>query len=172
MNYRELRDQFKSGDVVFFSKGKKNIVRRLITWFTNGPHYHVGFVFWMLTDSGNSRLMLAESQPGGYRIINLSAYRDRGMTVFRCPVDWHLISERVIESAGDVPYDFLDMALVGLHEKFGTPIPNITGPGEVCSVMVSKILQGAGMTGIVTMVSPQRLCEQLTKCALPTFTIK
>lgn len=161
MNYAEARSFFKNGDIVFFRDGKKNLVRRLITWFSRGPYYHVGIAFWM-TDGINDRLMLAESQPDGYRIISLSAYSDRGMMVVRNPIRWRDLSDRVIGSAGVVAYDFLDLLKIGLKERFGITLPSkFTGVGEVCSVMVSKALRAAGFDGTEELVSPQKLFEAL-----------
>lgn len=172
MNYQAARDQIKSGDIVFFSGGKRGLTRRLIEWATKGPHYHVGIAFWM-TDGINERLLLAEAQPDGYRIINLGAYQNMNMTVFRCPVPWGVIADRVINSAGTVHYGLFDLVFIGLHERYGLPLPKKQlGPGDVCSVITSKILQEAGMTGLETMVSPQRLLEQLSKRQAPALIVR
>lgn len=131
---------------MFFFNGEKNIVRSAISWFTRSPHYHVNIAFWMQGREGTERLMLAESQPGGFRLINLGFCRDRTMTVFERPVDWGLIRDTVVGTPGGVSYDFLDLFLIGMHERFGTPIPAAwTGTGEVCSVLISKILRPAEM---------------------------
>jgi len=109
---------------VFFFNGEKNIVRSAISWFTRSPHYHVNIAFWMQGREGTERLMLAESQPGGFRLINLGFCRDRTMTVFERPVDWGLIRDTVVGTPGGVSYDFLDLFLIGMHERFGTPDRN------------------------------------------------
>lgn len=163
MNYETARSVIKSGDIVFFSGGSKNIVRHAITWFTRGELYHVGIAFWAEFENGSRRLMLAEGQPDGHRIINLSAYKDRDMTIVRIPQVWERVSESVLEEAGNLKYDLYDLLLIGLHERFGLPIDEkMGGHGDVCSVAVSKAIQKAGVTGIETMVSPQRLFDQLT----------
>lgn len=160
MNYYEARDQFQDGDIVFFSGGAKNPIRRAITWFTNSSYYHVGIAFWA-TIEGQRKLLLAESQPGGYRVVNLGFYKDRDMTVLSCPVPWNKIADEVVSNTGVVGYGFIDLALIGLHEKFGMPITDETdGPGDACSVVVAKILKSAGLK-LRTMVSPQRLFDQL-----------
>jgi len=161
MDYQTARSLFKNGDLVFFSRGHWNIVRRLIVFFSKGKYYHVGVAFWAKIGDEN-RLMLIESQPGGLRIINMGFLEDRDMTVFRCPVDWDIISSEMLDSTGRISYDFVDVAMIGLHERFGVPISRkITGKGEVCSVYISKMLQKAGLTGIDTLVSPNKLCKQL-----------
>jgi hypothetical protein len=170
VNYIEARDHFQNGDIVFFSYGVKSMVRRAICWFTGGPNYHVGIVFWA-DISGSPRLMLAESQPGGFRIVNLSFYVDRTMTVFRCPVPWEAIQEVVISSPGGVEYDFVDLALVGLHERFNMPLsPRLGGVGEICSSMVARILNGAGMT-LTVLVSPERLLKQFLENKLDPYMV-
>lgn len=166
MNYQEAREKFQDGDIVFFSNGRKNFVRRVITWFSNGPHYHVGIAFWATIDD-QRRLCLAEAQPGGYRIVNLAFYKDRDMTVLTCPVPWKRIADEVVSSAGVIGYGFSDLVLIGLHEKIGLPIPDkADGPGDVCSAVVAKMLRYGGLN-IATMVSPQRLLDslvQITPC--------
>lgn len=171
MKYEDTRDLFRNGDVVFFSGGKKSLVRRAITWFTNGPIYHVGIAFWM-NDGTDDRLMLAEAQPDGFRIINLSNYKDRDMTVFRSLVPWENIATVISDSTGRVSYDFIDLLFIGLHEKFGMPIPNISGPGEVCSVIVAKILSNAGVKGLDVMSSPMKLYKQFCRIERPLFKVK
>lgn len=174
MNYKLRRPDFRNGDIIFFAGGEKTWVRRLISWFT-GRHYHVGIAFWGTIVDTEPRLLIAEALPSGFRIVNLGFYKDRDMVVFRCPnpATWSQIADTVLDSTGVVPYDFLDLTLVGMHERFGTPIPRrVTGKGEICSVIVSKILQNVGVRGIGTMVSPQRLLEQLSKRRDPAFTIE
>ncbi len=160
-SYSEIRQLFKNGDIVFFSKGKKNLVRRAITWFTGGPFYHVGIAFWIELDHGEKRLMLAEAQPDGFRIINLRFYNDRDMTVFSCPVDWAIIREAVTGAAGGVQYSLADLAMVGLHERFGTPISQrFKSSGGVCSTIVADMLKTGGFANLEVIVSPQRLHDQ------------
>lgn len=170
LQYENTRKFFQDGDIVFFSGGDKTLIRKIICWFSKGEQYHVGIVFWMTV--GNSRrLMLAESQPDGFRIINLGFYSSRKMTVFCCPVKWSDIQERVTGSAGGVDYDFLDMALIGMHERFGTPSPGAhTGSGEVCSSIVARILNEGGMS-LQTLVSPQNLFDQFLKNNLVPYMV-
>lgn len=171
--YNDARNLFKNGDIVFFFGGKLRWIHHLITWFTGGPHYHVGIAFWMTPHANAApRLMLAEAQPGGYRIVNLSSYEARGMTVIRGIVPWSSIANRVVDSPGNIPYDNIDLALIGLHEKFGIRIPeSYTGVGEACSVIVAKILKAAGVDGLEVFVSPQRLLKQLVAICDPVFVV-
>ena len=166
MNYAQARSKFKNGDVVFFAGGKKNIIRHAITWFTNGPHYHVAIAFWARVGE-TKRLLISEATPDGYRVTNLSFYAARDMTVFRCPVPWGAIQGSV-EGTNNVAYSFLDILVIGLHEKFGMPLPeasDVTIPGAAssCSVVVARLLKGAGATGIEIMVSPEKLLAQLSR---------
>jgi hypothetical protein len=174
MNYADARSLFQDGDVVFFSDGKTNLVRAVIRWFTKGSIYHVGIVVWMDAEEvGGRRLMLTESQPSGYRMINLGFYADRSMTVMRCPISWKSVGSIVIDHAGEVTYNFLDLLRIGLHERWGIPIRRKTGgAGYVCSVIVSRILQLGGVTDIETMVSPQRLHDQLLLSTPVLFRVK
>lgn len=174
MTYDEARDEFQNGDVVFFSAGKRNIVRRAICWFTRGKYYHVGIVFWVLADTGDARLMLAEAQPDGYRIVNLGFHNERNMCVFRDVVPWSAIGNTVLDRTGATDYSYMDLLYIGMHERFGVNIPaEASGSGDVCSVVTSKILQFGGARGIETMVSPQRLFEQLSAAGnIPVFFIR
>lgn len=148
---------------MFFSNGERSIIRRAICWFTRGPHYHVGIAFWV-NAGGQRRLMLAESQPDGFRIINLSFYADREMTVFDCPVAWEKIQDQVVGSAGGIEYNFYNLALIGLHERFGLPVSqDNNGISNVCSGVVAKILNGGGLS-LPTLISPQRLYELFIGC--------
>lgn len=171
MTYDEARDKFQDGDIVFFCNGKKNIIRRLITWFSNGPYYHVGIAFWA-TIGESRKLLLAEAQPGGYRIVNLAFYKDRDMTVLTCPVPWQRIADEVVNNTGVIGYGFEDLALIGLHEKFSMPISDKTdGPGDACSVVVTKLLRHGGLH-IDTLLSPQRLFEKLINITPCRFIVK
>lgn len=161
MKYSQIRDSIKNGDIAFFSGGHPSFIRRVIAWFSKGEIYHTGIAFWMI-EGQHKRLMLAESQPDGFRIINLSAYQDREIAIIRTGIDWRLISEETIGSAGMVKYDFVDLVAIGLHERFGVPLPKITGAGMVCSVIVAEILKGAGVKISSVMISPQRLFNELS----------
>lgn len=173
MIYEEGRLLFKNGDVVFFSSGRPNFVRSVIRWFTRGKFYHVGIAFWAFTADGPARLMLAEAQPDGFRIINLRSYSGRDMEVMRCPVAWSRISNSVVGPAGGIKYSLVDLLLVGMHERFGMKIPeNHDGTRGVCSVIVSRILQAGGETGLETMVSPMRLYQQMAVNNAVIFTIE
>lgn len=169
MNYEDSRHLFENGDVVFFSRGRKNMIRRIIRWFTRGSLYHVGIVFWMVADAGEPRLMLAEAQPEGYRVINLGFYRDRDMTVFRSPAPWHLVGAEVIDHAGELSYNMMDMIRIGFHERWGIALPKKSGTGYVCSVVISRMLRAAGVQGIEEMVSPQRLHDQMASSMEHSF---
>jgi len=172
MNYDDARELFKNGDIVFFAGGRRNLLRRLITWFTGGPHYHVGMAFWIHVDGDGPRLMIAEAQPDGFRIVNLSYYQDCDMTVHRCPMQWNDIARRVMNLPGHLQYDLIDLAMVGLQEKFGIPVrERLTGEGEICSVVIAKVLREAGFRGVDIWVSPERLNRQLSRWQTPVFTI-
>lgn len=171
-DYVESRALFADGDIVFFSAGKANLVRSVIRWFSRGKLYHVGIVFWVTVNNGQKRLILAEAQPDGYRIINLGFYRDRDMTVLRCPVPWHLIADQISGEKGVIEYSLYDLLQVGLRERFGFTIPykksNAVG---VCSGVVSSALSAGGLLGLETMISPQRLFDHLCKTNEIIFTV-
>ena len=168
MTYDEARELIPNGSVIFFSGGKRNLTRRLITLFSDGPHYHVGIAVWMKA-GGKRRLMLAESQPDGFRMVTLGSYSDRNMTVIQHPGASEQVIDMAIESSGRIPYDYTDMVAILFRERLGIKVPEwATSRGDVCSVFVSKILQKAGVLGIDTLVSPEKLLTQLKEIA-PVF---
>lgn len=170
MKYDIARPLFRNGDIVFFHG--RGWMRKLVQWCTKGRYHHVGIAFWCNVGDID-RLLIAEAQPDGYRLVNLGYCEGQDLTVFRCPVDWDAIQNIVINSTGKVKYDFIDLILVGLHERFGLPIPSrLTGPGDICSVITAKILQSAGWKIDSTMVSPNKLANILAQNFKPAFEVE
>lgn len=169
MNYSAAREQFKDGDIVFF-KADSSIQSRIVRAFT-GEHTHCGVAFWMRVDGASPRLVIAEAQPGGFRIVNLSYAATRDMAIFSCPVEWSKIADNVVTLTGLTPYNLIDLAKIGLHEKFGLPLGKHTGKGLVCSEIIVKLVEDAGTELGELMVSPQRLFEMISKIATPRFKV-
>ena len=159
MNYFEIRDTIKSGDIVFMKRrnGKFNFWHKLITLFTKGPFWHVGVAFWAIDKvSGIPRLYILEAYDGGRRIVNLGFYRNYELEVIESPREWTEYAEEALSRVGEVEYGYLDFIAIGLKEKFGIKLTNFKG--EVCSEFVATLLNLED-----DLLSPNKLYEQLKK---------
>jgi hypothetical protein len=69
-NYDQVRDELRTGDVLFCSGG--SVASRIIRTITRSPYSHVGLVVRMLSID---RILLLESKwPHGVRAVALSSY--------------------------------------------------------------------------------------------------
>ncbi len=161
VSYQTARSQIQNGDVVFFD-GVKNLVDRLIMFFTSSKYVHVGIAFWMETDvTSPKRLMIVEAQGGtNRRVINFSFYQNRNFDVFTSPISWDEMQDAAMEKIGTEKYGWITAVYVGLHDfllkQYNIKIPKSNLPGEICSEFVARVLK---MTP--TEVSPQLLSETL-----------
>ena len=92
------------------------------------------------------------------RIVNMSFYSQRGLSVVKNPKDWSYISNDALSNLGAVGYSWLDVCYVGFREFmskwFNVKYRNFHG--EICSEYVAKLI---GFEE--TAISPQRLYEKL-----------
>lgn len=142
MNYQEVRAIAKDGDILFFHVDKRHFLSRLVSWFTQSPYTHVGFLFWF-----KDRLMLLDSgTKGGPRIILASKYFDNTFDVIPCPKKWADIEEKALARSGSAHYGWVSAGYIGLREfmftHFGISLPADTrNRNKACSEFVAEILE-------------------------------
>ncbi len=157
MNYQEIRDQAKNGDIILLTVDKKNILSRTTSWFTKSPYTHAAFVFWY-----KDRLMLVESTThGGIRIVQASVYSDRDMDIISAPKEWEEIEWRALERSGTAEYGWISAMYIGLREflfmHFDIKLPpNNSNRNKCCSEFVAEVLELDDAD-----VSPKKLFEKL-----------
>jgi len=162
VTYEEARKKIVSGDLVFFSSGR-SLIARLIQAISGGPIFHCGIAFWADVGEAEPRLLLAQTDVEGLRIVALSSKRGTRMTVVSAPVAWTKIAHEATDWAGCLPYNWWDLVAVTLSERFGIWVPRI-GRGEICSVYIANRLR-PHLAGIRELCSPQGLYVQLVRKA-------
>lgn len=142
MNYQEVRAIAKDGDILFFHVDKRHFLSRLVSWFTQSPYTHVGFLFWF-----KDRLMLLDSgTKGGSRIILASKYADNTFDLVSSPKAWSDIEERALARSGSAHYGWFSAAYIGIREfmftHFGISLPvDKDNRNKACSEFVAEILE-------------------------------
>lgn len=139
--YEHARTLIQSGDLIFVCK-KGIFHQKLISWFTQSEHVHVGIAFWTLIE-GSYHLMIAEANGGAQRrIVNLSHYKDYNLDVIIAPRPWDEIKHKALDRLGQVQYNWIQAGYVGVNEvferTFGFTLPDIDMPGEICTEYVSN----------------------------------
>lgn len=160
LSYQEARLLIQDGDVVFIHGSWRRPIQALIMWFTNSKFSHVCLAF-KVTTGGVERLMCVEAQgKTKRRILNLSFYDDKDMTILAAPRDWAEIQGKALERVGKAKYSFLAAAYIGVrelvHRTLDIKLPSLDLPHEICSEFIAKVV---GLPD--TDVSPQVLYEDL-----------
>lgn len=159
--YHLARLHVQNGDIIFIcNKGTR--LHRLITYFTKSHHIHVGIAFW-INVAGTDHLMISEANGGAQRrIVNLSHYKDHDMEILTSQHEWDDISKHVLGYLGQVQYNWIEAAYIGINELFehlfSTSLPKIEFPGEICSEFVANCL---GLKR--NYLSPAKLYEYMVK---------
>ena len=162
LTYQEARPYIEDGDIVFIHGSWKRPLNALIMWFTKSNFSHVCIAFKMNT--GNvERLMCVEAQGSTRRrIITMSFYGERMVTVIKAPRQWSEIQDTALERIGVAKYNVLAATYVGIREyvlkTFGYRLPALNLRHEICSEFVAEVL---GLPE--TEISPQVLYEELMK---------
>lgn len=158
VKYKDAREQVKTGDIVFM-KGESP-GSRFIRFFTRSKYSHVGIAFWMSDVlTGKRRLMVAESNIGGTRVVSLSSYAHEGIDIYDGlnSSEWLFASSGVLDSMGAIKYSYLDFVTIYIKESFGMNLGDVRG--QVCSEFVSKILKQycKRFKNMAELQSPQNL---------------
>lgn len=162
LSYQEARPKIKDGDIVFVKGSWKRPIQALIMLFTASKYSHVCIAFRIQT-GGVERVMCVEAQgKTRRRILNLSFYDDRQLTVLRAPKDWSEVQDAALAHIGKARYSMLAAAYVGvrelLHRSLNLRLPSLNLPHEICSEFVASVY---GLEE--TEISPQVLYEELLK---------
>jgi hypothetical protein len=143
-NYTDIRRKAKSGDVIFLSVDRKNLLSRITSKFTGSPLTHAAILFWMRMGS-KRRLMLIESTTnGGIRIVQASIYENRPMFFIRTGADWKELQNRAFENLGKVKYGWFSAIHIGIRDwlfkKYGIVLPSKINRNPACSEFVAHVL--------------------------------
>lgn len=159
MEYAQIREIAKDGDVIFLTVNNHDILSRLTSWFTKSPYTHAAFVFWY-----KSRLMIVESTThGGIRIVQASTYSDRNIDLLPATVDWSQIEDKALSKSGTAEYGWFSAMYIGLREfmfkYFEIKLPvDKNNRNKACSEFVAEVLELED-----TDVSPKVLYQILSK---------
>lgn len=161
MQYEQARQIIKDGDIVFIHGSWKQPIQALIMFFTFSRFAHVCVAFWQDLGGEEKRLMCVESQGlAKRRILSLSFYKNKKMTIVSAPKAWDLVKEKALSRIGQVKYGYFEAVWVGLREFFqktlGVRLPRLDTAGEICSEFVAEVYDLPEDN-----VSPQKLFEQL-----------
>jgi hypothetical protein len=162
-SYKECRDKISTGDVVFFKNGT-TLASKLTQFITRSPFYHVGIAFWVHDPQYEPRLLIVEAHTGGRRIVSLSSYVGKAMSVLEVDNKWMALCDDILDNTGAVPYGYSNYVQIGLKELFGLK-PYISRKisairGEVCSELTAKYLRDSGLS-VSGSVSPGELYREL-----------
>ncbi len=142
MNYQQVRDIAKDGDILFLVVNKKDWMSRTTSFFTKSKYTHAAFLFWY-----KDRLMLVESTThGGIRIVQASTYADREIDIIPAPRPWTEIEATALSRSGTAKYGWFSAMYIGIREFMFTHF-NIKLPvdrdnrNKACSEFVSEVLE-------------------------------
>jgi len=162
LTYEQARTVIQDGDIVFFHgfSSWKHPIETLIRFVTNSPFTHVNIAFWVDV-AGKSRLMAVEAQGGTKRrIISMSHYADKPMTVVEGVKNWNLLADDALSRIELQRYSYFTAVYAGLRDfsvnVFGIKLPKMNHPGEICSEFCAK-MQGLSETDL----SPGALYDAL-----------
>ncbi len=158
-SYSQKRNDIKDGDIVFIHK-KSTLTSFLIAAITRSKFTHVGIAFWMrIQGTTQRRLMIVEAQRSTKRrVINMSFYSNRGLTLVASPKEWIGYSEKALSNLGKIDYSWLDVLYVGFREFLSKwiTIKHRDFSGEMCSEYVAELLDFDEVS-----ISPQLLFSKL-----------
>jgi hypothetical protein len=142
LEYAEVRDQFKSGDIVLF-KGR-GLISNLIKKFTKSEYSHSGIVSWW-----NERLMVLEAVGKGVVVTALSS----NVKNYHGDIEWYSCKEELSEIRRNSlvayaqlelgkDYDTMQLIKIALRRIFKLPIDDYdklrSRPKQFCSCYVSS----------------------------------
>lgn len=173
MNYSLVRSSLKNGQIVFFNA--TTWTQKLVSMGSGGKFAHVGILVWMTDSNQTAKLMCIESSWGGARLVQLSSYAYRGMTIVDIGLDWERCSDSAFNDTGRLRYSLLNLIMVGTKSILETvgllwlanKIKRISTKGEICSEFVATLLDENGYPIEDTFASPNKLFTMLSK--LPTY---
>jgi hypothetical protein len=163
--YLDVRDQIESGDIIAFEVSKyAPKISNFIKLFTQESVYHIGIAVWMYSSEGDRRLFIIQASNGNRQVVPLSLYEDETMQIFAAPVPFYRISDYALARVGKVKYAYLDLVSIWMKEKLRLPVKNWSG--EVCTEMIVKIFETAGINIGDRLSTPQTIVDNLVKLGI------
>jgi hypothetical protein len=157
MNYDEVRDKIKTGDVISV-RAKNGIIADMIRLVTRSPYSHSGIAIWL-----GDGLWMAEINSGHNHLVPLSQYQYMDFDVFECPADRDRTQVEILQSLRfRIDYGILSFFMIGYATVFGAKGRFTTRKAKVCSEYVQTILINSGWSVPDKMVSPADLASKLT----------
>ena len=152
---------------IAFSTQPKNLLSRLVRWFTKSKASHAFIIFEAL-----GRAWILESGIKGIVVLPLDKFRDQMVTVVRIPemTDDHL--SKVMDDNLGLDYDFtglfgMGLTIIGLWFKTKCRNPLNNPRSMFCSEFVVLALQECSFPGADQLdaanTSPQDLLDFLTE---------
>ncbi len=130
MNYNDIRNTLKSGDLVFYSS-HNGIGDKLIKWWSKSKYSHVGVV-WVVA----GRVFLLEASAfGGVRLVPLS--KRMPDLIVRMNLEWNAAAEQQAMEHMMDKYSFYDALLAGLHKKYKSS-------NWICTEYAASIVEKCG----------------------------
>lgn len=127
MSYARVREQVSDGDLI--AVRARTGWARVVSAVQHAPYTHTALAFWL--DGG---LWVTEMDGVKNVLVPLSQYERTPFDVFPCPVDRAAVRSVALEKLRQpIGYSWQDIATVGLHLLFGTPLPEVDSGGKICS---------------------------------------
>lgn len=172
MNYAEVRDQIRNGDLIAVRK-KHGFLPTLTRWVTRSPYTHTAIAVWSGVGE-ERRLLVGEAKASGAGLVPLSQYADTDFDVYRAPHETLLTIERVVWSVLGLPihYDVLDLVRIGLNKLFGVPLPAGDDALKICSALSATMWLQAGWVPyrLPSIPAPSDVVAAL--CRAPEFAVR
>lgn len=128
--YLDIRNDLKSGDLVFYSSHNK-IGDKIIKWWSKSEYSHVG-VIWTIA----GRVFLLEASAlGGIRMVPISLRLPD--LIVSMGVEWTPAAEQQAMEHMMEKYSYTDAILAGLHRKYKES-------GWICTEYAASILKECG----------------------------
>lgn len=143
MKYKTARPMILDGDLI--ARRSRGTPFDIATSFVlDSPYTHTAVAVWGRFD-GVKRLLVAESNAGGARLVPLTQYVGSDFDVFECPTDRKAAGRALFDLLGQpIRYDRVDLALIAGNRLIGVPLPDLDDDQKICSALSATIYLQAG----------------------------
>jgi hypothetical protein len=143
VKYELAREMVRNGDLVAI-RSRGTVTDQVISGVLGSPYTHTAVALWMSFD-GAERLLVAESNGGGARLVPLSQHAGADFDVFECPTERGAAGRAVLQLLGEpIRYDKGDLVLIAANRLFGVPLPDLDDDRKICSALSASIYLCAG----------------------------
>lgn len=156
MTYAEIRPFIQSGAIIAF-QSRRGLLAWLTRFVTRSSYTHLAVALWL-----EDNLLVAEMDGTKAVLSPLSQRLSDSFEVFLPPKggDPSLIKQTILQAIRThIAYDFLDLVRIGLWRTLRLPLPNQDRRGLVCSALVARIWQTAGLleAGLSSIPAPDEV---------------